>query len=261
MIPHLIASKFHRFMNTGRTSPLLCGCEDASGNPAGDYVVKLRGGTERGVTGLLCELVASRVAGHFGISAPEPALVTIEAAFADLVARLQPSQAARVCESSGLAFASRQLNDVAIWPIDRPVPEAQVQAAVHIFAFDALIDNPDRSYKNPNLFTRGDEVFVFDHELAFSFLLAIQLSPTPWRLDGKTYLDDHVFGRCLKSKSIELGTFEAALANLPAVALDGIVAEIPEEWNNEYVTRIERHLCDVSAHAVEFTEEVRRRLA
>ena len=50
--------------------------------------------------------------------------------------------------------------------------------AVSIFALDALIDNPDRKFSpNPNLFSRGDTIFVFDHELAFSFMLDISPSP------------------------------------------------------------------------------------
>ncbi len=52
--------------------------------------------------------------------------------------------------------------------------------AAHIFAFDALIQNPDRRYSNQNLLTRGNNIFVYDHELAFSFLEAILPLRHPW---------------------------------------------------------------------------------
>ncbi|HUQ92326.1 MAG TPA: hypothetical protein VM120_11650 [Bryobacteraceae bacterium] len=70
-----------------------------------------------------------------------------------------------------------------------------------------------------------------------------------------------MFYRKLKSKPIDVGGFTTLLAALPGAALDGILADVPPEWNNESLTRIERHLWTVSAHAAEFGEEVRRRLA
>jgi hypothetical protein len=40
--------------------------------------------------------------------------------------------------------------------------------------------------------------------------------------------------------------------------LEGIVADVPAEWNNDNVPKIERHLCTVRDHAGEFAGEVRR---
>jgi hypothetical protein len=266
MAPRLIAAQFHRFMGSGRTSPVLCGCEDEGGNRLGDLVVKLRGGMDHGQTGLLCELLASRLASYFDIPVPDPALVVIDADFAELVASLEaagpdPKRAERIRNSVGLNFGSRQLSDVSTWPVDRDIPEAMWQGATDVFAFDGLVQNPDRRFNNPNLFTRGNGIFLFDHELAFSFLLDILESAMPWRLDDQRYLSDHVFYRKLKGKPIDIAGFTARLAALPGSALDAILAEVPVEWNNESLSKIERHLRTISAHATEFAEEVRRRLA
>jgi hypothetical protein len=162
--------------------------------------------------------------------------------------------------SVGLNFGSRQLSDVSTWPVDRAIPETMWQGATDVFAFDSLVQNPDRRFNNPNLFTRGNDIFLFDHELAFSFLLDILESETPWRLDGQQYLSEHVFYRKLKGKPIDIAAFTARLAALPGPALDGILADVPAEWNNENLSKIERHLKMVSDHATEFAEEVRRRL-
>jgi len=97
----------------------------------------------------------------------------------DLVANTQPSQAARIRGSVGLNFGTRALSDVSTWPVDKFIPDAMWQEAVDIFAFDALIQNPDRRFSNPNLFTRGDSLLIFDHETAFSFLVALFPSATP----------------------------------------------------------------------------------
>ncbi len=218
MTPRLIATQFHGFMGSGRTTPARCGCEDESGNPVGDYVVKLTGAMERGTTGHACELVGSRVATQLGIMAPPPAIVTLEDSFVRLVAdakqRENPVAAGRMRRSAGLGFGSKLLTGVTTWPTDRGILAAQRQAAVEIFAFDALIENPDRGFRNPNLFTRGDELIVFDHETAFSFLLAILPDAEPWKLTQARYLDNHVFIRRLRGEVVDLERVQDALADL-----------------------------------------------
>lgn len=262
MIQTVQAVRFHRFMGSGRTTPILCGCEVDEGAPSGDFVVKLRGGIERGATGLACELVESRLATYFGISVPAPALVVVDAALADLVAFIHPDKGQRLRASAGLNFGSRQLNDVVTWPVDRAIPDAMWQAAINTFAFDALIQNPDRRFSpNPNLFSRGDEVILFDHELAFSFIEDIFPASSPWRLDRCNFLFDHVFFRRLKGRDIDLTSFASALSALPETALPAILADVPEEWNNGSLPKIDGHLRAVAGRSVDFAEEVRRRLA
>jgi hypothetical protein len=130
MVPRVIAAQFHRFMQTGRTSPALCGCEDMAGNFVDDFEVKLRGGME-GQAGPLCELLGSLLATHFGLRRPDPALVSIEADFAHLVAKTEPKGADRMRNSIGLNFGSRILVDALEWPIDKAIPDAMRQAAVN----------------------------------------------------------------------------------------------------------------------------------
>ena len=191
---------------------------------------------------------------------PEPALVGIEADFAEQVAGTEPSKAKLMRESIGLNFASRDLTDVVIWPVDKFIPEAMWTSAVSIFAFDALIQNPDRRFRNPNLFSRGDELVVFDHELAFSFIEALFPSAEPWLLSHFD-LTEHAFFRRLRRKEIDLTGFTARLSSLPESVLPAILAEVPPEWNNEKLARIEEHLVAVAGQAERFAEEVRRRLA
>jgi hypothetical protein len=238
---------------------MLCGCEDEAGEPAGDYVVKLRGSMERGDAGGLCELGGSLLAREFGLSVPEPALVVIESDFADQVAAVAPARAAEMKKSIGLNFGCLLLTDAMGWPVDKFIPEAMWQTAVNTFAFDALIQNPDRRFSNQNLLTRGDDIFVFDHELAFSFLLDILPSAEPWKLEGQAYLADHVFYRKLRGKPIDLGAFVQCLTRLPK-KLTRIVKAVPSKWNNGELDRIERHLRTVAHHAEEFAEQIRRKL-
>jgi hypothetical protein len=261
MLHSLVATQFIRFMTTGRTAPLLCGCEDHQQKSVGEYVVKLRGSLERGNAGLLCELVGSRLAAHFGILVPEPALVEIDKVFADLVADRHPEKRGSLRGSVGLNFGSKLLRGMTTWPVDKAIPEGMWRCAVDVFAFDALIQNPDRRYSNPNLFTLGDDIFVYDHEMSFSFLLDILPSDTPWILETQRYLSDHAFFKRLKSKEIDLDDFAERLRGLSDEAIAQIRTDVPQEWIDEGLDRIENHLQKVRGHADQFIEQVKRRLS
>jgi hypothetical protein len=266
MTRRLVAAQFHRLMETGRTSPLLCGCEDSAERHIGDYVVKLRGSVERRESGMLSEIVCSQIAAHFGILVPEPSIVEINRSFAELVAAQlvalrRPEVAKGILGSIGLNFGSQLLTGVGTWPVDKQIPEAMLDSAVDLFAFDALVQNPDRSYDNPNVFTRGDAMFAYDHEVAFSFLLDIRPSPTPWLLDREAYLDRHVFFARLKGKQIDLANFAKRLWLLTDDLLAAMRASVPESWANPDWLKVEAHLRAMREHADEFVESVRRRLA
>jgi hypothetical protein len=256
MIQNVTAAQFTRFMDSGRTSPALFSCEDESGMAAGEYVIKLRGSVQR--TGLLKELLGNKLASHFGLSVPEPALVMLDRSLASLIASSNQAKAAVIEASVGLNFGSRVLMGFSTWPVDRKIPSVIWQTAVNIFAFDALVQNPDRRFDNPNLLVNGDNVLIFDHEIAFSFLFDILPSPTPWLLDHQQYLTNHVFYHQLKSQDIDLTDFTSCLTGLSDDVLDGIFAEVPPEWNNEDSPKIGQHLGAMRDHAEEFAEEVRR---
>jgi hypothetical protein len=256
MIQNLTAAQFDRFMSSGRTSPALCGCEDAEGNAVGEYVVKLRGAIQE--RGLLSELLGSRLATYFGIPSPLPALINLEQELVDLIAGREPSKAVLVRGSVGLNFGTKAEIGFSTWPVDKHIPEAMWDTAVNIFAFDALMQNPDRRHINPNLLSKGDTIIVFDHEIGFSFLLDIFPSLTPWDLRNQRYLEEHVFFRQLKAKFIDLTGFTAKLSEMSEKALADIFADVPAEWNNEDSMKIAQHLSALHDHAEEFAEQIRR---
>jgi HipA-like protein len=260
MVRRLIAAQFHKRMEAGRTFPLLCSCEDAAERHVGDYVVKLRGYAEGGTGSMLNELFASLLATHFDILVPEPAVVEISPSFAELVSWRHPEFADRVRNSVGLNFGCKLLKGGITWPVDKTIPEAMRQAAVNTFAFDALIQNPDRRFNNPNLLVNGDNVFLYDHESAFSFVFAIAPSKAPWELAGEAYLDAHVFFRGLKGKAVDLGAFSAGLKSLTEDLLDTIAADIPESWGGNALLAIKTHLVQLHEHSDDFLEALMRRL-
>ena len=153
MLQRLTATQFERFMGSGKTSPALFTCEDSDGTHRGEYVVKLRGAI--GDSGSINEFLGNRLAAHFGIQVPDPAVVLLEHELALLVAGSRPEMASLVMSSVGMNYGTRALMGFITWPVDKRIPEELFQNAVDIFAFDALIQNPDRRRVNPNLFSRA----------------------------------------------------------------------------------------------------------
>ena len=190
MVSHVTATTFHRFLGNGRTSPAVFTCEGPDLSAPDQFVLKLKGGLEQRERGLSYELFASLLAARFGIECPRPAIVSVERDLADAIVGELSGDAHKaqiVRDSIGLNFGSQFLVNLMVWPVDKLVPSVMQEAAIKIFAFDALIQNPDRTFRNPNLGSRGDDLFIFDHELAFSFLLNIFPSQTPWRLVTEDY--------------------------------------------------------------------------
>jgi hypothetical protein len=201
---------------------------------------------------------------YFGLSCPRPAIILLEEDLAAVVLSTLSGDDRKtkiVRDSSvGLNFGTQFLVNLAVWPVDKAVPGPLQDAAVKVYAFDALIQNPDRTFNNPNLGSRNDDLFVFDHELAFSFLLSIFPSRTPWKLATEDYLERHVFARALNHVPFS-SDFLQRLSDLSQEITAYFSKQIPHEWKSDDLPRIESHLALMSEHAAEFAEEVIRRLA
>ena len=250
-------------MDNGRTFPAIFSCEGHGSVGANDYVVKLRGGLELRERGLVYELYASMLGSYFGLSCPRPAIVLMEEDLANVVLEGlsgDDRKAQIVRDSIGLNFGTQFLVNLTGWPVDKPVPGPMQTAAIKVYAFDALIQNPDRTFKNPNLASRNDDLFIFDHEEAFSFLLGIFPSRTPWKLETEVYLKRHVFARALKQVPFD-EDFLRRLGGLSEEVTAYFSEQIPNGWKSNDLPKIESHLALMSEHAAEFADEVTRRLA
>jgi hypothetical protein len=86
-----------------------------------------------------------------------------------------------------------------------------MQDAADIFAFDLIIQNPDRRKDKPNLLRKGDELFIIDHEMAFSFLYALTPDEYPWLGKGMNYVKEHIFYSGLKGRALSWDRLQGAL--------------------------------------------------
>ena len=134
--------------------------------------------------------------------------------------------------SSGLNFGSVHLGaGFTTWPPGRHPVGTQRDQAADIFAFDTLVQNPDRRAVNPNLWARSDRLGVYDHEQAFSFLSLpiIGGAPKPWAAashgNGFRFLEQHVFYGSLRGGRLNLGPFKEKLGALTDKRIQGL------SWN------------------------------
>jgi len=228
VISHVRANAFLRPMVSGRTKPCLMLCEDDESNQV-EVVVKLRAGIETKEMGSTSEVIASLLARDLDLPVPEPRLVEIESGFEGAVP--DPDVAIRVRESVGWNFGSTRLpSGLTTWPKGKSIPLLIRQQALEIFAFDTVIQNPDRRKGNPNVLWKGDELFIYDHEMSLTFFLPQLGWQPPWVGQGLEFLADHVFYDGLKGTRVDLDRFTGAFEAITDARLAAYSAEVPDDW-------------------------------
>jgi len=231
----LSATRFIQPMKVGRTGALLIECEDAHGH-LHEVVVKLRG-REMTAKSQLAEFVAAQLAADLGLEVPMAAIVDIPEGFEAVVSA--PAAVAAIMASPGANFGSVHLGPgFTLWPAERTLIGAMRDQAAVVFAFDTLVQNPDRRAINPNLWARSDTIGVFDHEQSFMFLYTTILGdpPRPWAVadqaGGFRFLEQHVFYPELRGGVVDLDGFEERLGKLTKGRIAGYFKAVPKEWRS-----------------------------
>ena len=238
MVKTITAVTFLKAFYTGRTCPCLMLCADEEGNLI-ETVVKLIVGKESSQAGLICELMASFLAQDLDLPVPQPFLVEVEADFYKGIFDIVLSR--RFKDSVGLNFGSKFLGGgYTTWPQERSIPGSLLRDAAEIFAFDLMIQNPDRRKDKPNLLRKGDELAIFDHELAFSFLYALVRDEYPWDGKGMNYVRSHVFYDGLRRRDVSLERIQGALEAIDDHRLAMYVDAVPGNWRNKSRDATER---------------------
>jgi hypothetical protein len=256
-VPILEATSFLRKMPSGRTTPCLFLCESDNHEENNEYIVKLKSCFESGIIGLSSELIASLLASFFDLQTPSPALIKIDPILAEAIH--DSDLKLKIRNSIGLNFGSSFLSGgYETWPIGKSIPVALRPSAAEIFAFDALIQNPDRRSEKPNVLWKGDLIYIIDHELGFSFIYDIFQKPNPWKISELVFLRSHLFYNKLKGQSNNFDRFAGALEALSPDKLGQITSSVPDEWKPGKINLIEQHLLEISRHANDFIDELRR---
>jgi hypothetical protein len=186
----------------------------------GTYVVKFRGAGQ-GPKALVAEVISGELARRLGLPVPE--LTTVE--LDPVVARGEPDEEVQelIKASAGLNLGMDFLPGALGYdPVAHPVDPG---LASSVLAFDAFVENVDRSWRNPNLLIWHGGLWLIDHGATLYFhhnwprAASAVHRPYKW--------DDHV----LKPYATALATAGPALAErLTAALLDEVIALVPDEW-------------------------------
>jgi len=139
--------------------------------------------------------------------------------------------------------------------------------ALKIFYFDLLIQNPDRTtvHGKPNLFTTGLDLWVLDHELAFSFLdLIVGRLPTePWEFNDsdRNMIEHHILFNQLKGKKLDFSILDGFLDPINDTFWVDLGKIIPKEWLNLDFDNISKHINAIRENQTLFINQIKMRLS
>ena len=228
VIAEIVPTEFVRRVSNGKTRPAILLADHEDG--AVEVVCKLAAGCERGPTSLAMEVVSALLAGDLGIPIPEPLFVLLEPEFLDALP--DAAWAAMARNGPPVALGSKLLPTAYNAWVTGTLPVGQMTAvAASILLFDAVIENPDRRGANPNCLVRGDDIRVFDHELAFPPLLIGV--PKPWVLGALQFMETpgmHIFRDALFNREVDWTPVVERWKGLSDAQLDDYEAVLPASW-------------------------------
>ena len=230
MLGRAVALEYVRQMGAGRTCPLLVNCEKPDGSVV-SAVAKFSDFCDQRETHLAREIIGACLAVDLGLPVPEPMLIKIPPGWSDIVP--DAPLRARIAASSPIAFGSTLMTGgYSAWTADTRIREAMFDIAAAIFAFDGIIQNPDRRTTNPNCLVRGEDIRIIDHELAFAHGVVLGWQP-PWTAGGLNWLErkgSHIFLADLKRSGVDFAPIRVRWNAISDARLNEYRAAIPPEW-------------------------------
>lgn len=267
------ADRFDGFREGGRTSPMNLGAHRQEPNAPyqrSDFVVKALGLPEITQRSLFAEVFGNVLARELGIETFAPALIDIDAEFADdvnqAIRRNHPEKArVGIVIQAGLAAGSEtfKTGNLVSASVHSQLTDERVPPALSLYCFDLLTQNPDRATgPKPNCGFVGDRLLAYDFELAFSFLLALQIGPRvpAWKVSEHGIANGHLFRGQLRNSACNFDPFLSLLGDLSDQRLAQLAAMLPPTWDM-WTNRVCAHIMEVRDNRTDFALELRRTLA
>jgi hypothetical protein len=190
----------------------------------GLFVVKFRGAGQ-GARALVAETIVGLLALELGLPLPEMALVDVSPQFG--VSEPDPEIQDVLRRSHGLNLGLRYLDGAFNYSPAAAEELVDPELAASIVWLDALVTNPDRTHRNPNLLVSERRPWLIDHGAALYAqhnwaAVDEARTRTPFPL-----IRDHVLLR----RAEGLASADARLApRLTEDRLSAILAAVPDAW-------------------------------
>lgn len=267
MLDSLIATRFDRRMTKGRTGPFLLECEAAEQGSI-EVVAKFTG-PQLTVEGLIREALCAMLAHDLGLPVPACWCVTVQPDFIAALAAIQPEAAQFLAKAVPVGFGSARLPPgFSAWMPGRSIPKAMQASAAEIYAFDLLVQNPDRRSDNPNLEFKGETFAIFDHEMALVTEGVLFWRP-PWEpgsLTASQAPEQHILRSRLRGTVLDFARLIGAWEAVDDVRLTAYGNAMPPQWTSspQAVQTTESALAflrDLRDHIKPAMQEIMRTLA
>jgi hypothetical protein len=185
------------------------------------YVVKFRGAGQ-GTRALIAEVLGGELARAAGLPVPALAVIQLDAAIGRNEAHdeIRDLLLASVGSNLGLRFLPAAL------PFDPAADAVDGGLASRVVAFDAFLQNVDRTPRNPNLLWSGGALWLIDHGAALYW-------QHDWdgglrNVDARfPMIKDHVLWPWATDLA---GAGAALIASISDAAIDDAAAAIPADW-------------------------------
>jgi hypothetical protein len=137
----------------------------------------------------------------------------------------------------------------------------QIQDAAHIYLFDLLVQNADRTSRNVNCLVVARQLAAIDFETSFSFLYPIiGNSAHPWEVSRQGIAPRHLFHHVLNSSAVEWAVLVPHFLSTIFEVLEQCEIWLPDAWRI-WKRRVDDHFRSLQEHEHELVFEVVRSLA
>lgn len=224
-----MAVRYSRLSDGGRNRPLLAALETEDGIEREVYV-KPSARLNLGVSGLVCEYMAARLATDLELPMPEGFLVDLDPAF---IACIHDASVRKLLQDSlPVAFGSEAAGaGWRDWGAGDRLTQTQTDVALQVLVFDVLTGNMDRGGAPSNVLIRHGDLRIIDHELAFRYAIG---SHEPWKIGACHNLrqpgDAHLFAAELARRPLDFAPVRARWSKLTRARIMDYAAALPPEW-------------------------------
>jgi hypothetical protein len=256
-LPVIEALSPHEIFTSGANKPLLITGVGAAGKK-NDYVVKFRAAERMSNEACMRELLALFIAAEMDIKCVTPAIINISPDFVDILVGNDAWQYAS--QSLGYNFGSENIKGYNTILSGQDLNNDQLPFAQNIFAFDVVIQNNDRRNDKPNMMTDGHEIVIYDHELAFGFVLELFKNPEPWKIRDSDYewISKHVLLPKIKGKDFDFEKFSKRFDTLGEAFWQTAWNLIPQNWRSDQFDTIKQYLSAICNHKDAFIIELKK---
>jgi hypothetical protein len=247
-----------RVLESGTTTPqLILGVCQQTG-VKGDYVIKYRAASRMSAEASVRELVAAWIARELGLKVPEPVIISVSPEFVEL---LQGNEMYQIASNSlGYNFGNEYQRGYLAPLKGQTFSEDFKRKLIDLFAFDMFISNADRRIDKPNFLYNGDDLLVFDHEIAFGFVMELPFlrNQIPWtfRDSDLEWISQNFCYQYLKGNTYDFLPFIDKLTVLNDLFWTKVETIIPPDWLNDQCSTIKNYLNSILENSHLFAGEL-----